>query len=82
MGITASVRGVTVRCSPLVLAGGPAVGKTLTNQALAETTPRAAYGNVDDLGQPVRTGAVAPRPGSEGAAQHLLGVQNEVRPPM
>lgn len=61
---------------PLLLTGGPAVGKSVTARSLAETTPRTAYLDVDDLRQLVRTGAAAPWAGTEGAAQHLLGIRN------
>lgn len=61
---------------PLVLTGGPAVGKTVTGRWLAERRPRAAYLDVDDLRQLVVAGAEAPWRGEEGAAQHLLGAAN------
>ena len=61
---------------PLLLTGGPAVGKTVTAQALAETTSRCAYLDVDDIRQLVRNGAAAPWAGAEGVAQQRLGVRN------
>lgn len=41
---------------PLVLTGGPAVGKTTTARPLAEALPRAAFIDVDDLRQLVVAG--------------------------
>lgn len=61
---------------PLLLTGGPAVGKTVTARALAESTPRCAYIDVDDLRQLVKNGGAAPWEGREGRAQHALGVRN------
>lgn len=61
---------------PLLLTGGPAVGKTATARMLAETTSRTAYVDIDDIRQLVRNGAAAPWDGAEGRAQQLLGVQN------
>jgi predicted kinase len=61
---------------PLLLTGGPAVGKTVTGRALAKTTPRTAYVDVDDIRQLVRNGGAAPWDGSDGVAQQLLGVRN------
>lgn len=61
---------------PLLLTGGPAVGKTVTARALAESTARCAYIDVDDVRQLVQTGCAAPWDGEEGRAQHLLGVRN------
>ena len=63
---------------PLLLTGGPAVGKTVTALTLAETTARTAYLDVDDLRHLVKNGGVAPWDGDEGIAQQLLGVQNAV----
>jgi len=42
---------------PLLLTGGPAVGKTVTARALAETTYRCAYLDVDDIRQLIKNGA-------------------------
>lgn len=61
---------------PLLLTGGPAVGKTVVARTLAEITPRTAYLDVDDIRQLVKNGAVAPWHGDEGIAQQLLGVEN------
>jgi predicted ATPase len=61
---------------PLLLTGGPAVGKTVTARALAEAVPRTAYVDVDDVRQLVKNGAAAPWEGDEGAAQQVLGVRN------
>lgn len=61
---------------PLLLTGGPAVGKTTTARALAETTERCAHIDVDDVRQMIKSGSVAPWKGAEGRAQHLLGIRN------
>lgn len=65
--------GTTVR-RPLVLTGGPAVGKTTTGRSLAEARPRAAFVDVDDLRQLVVAGHEAW--GVPGAAQRALGAAN------
>lgn len=61
---------------PLVLTGGPAVGKTTTARRVAGGQARAATIDVDDLRQLVVAGAAAPWDGPEGMAQHRLGVHN------
>lgn len=61
---------------PLVLTGGPAVGKTTCGRALAGERPRAAFVDVDDVRQLVVSGAAAPWAGVEGRDQHGLGVRN------
>ena len=61
---------------PLLLTGGPAVGKSMTARGLAESTTRCACIDVDDVRQLVRNGGAAPWEGAEGRAQHLLGVRN------
>lgn len=61
---------------PLLLTGGPAVGKTTTARALAEAIPRTAYLDVDELRQLVRNGHAAPWDGAEGIAQQTLGIRN------
>ena len=61
---------------PLLLTGGPAVGKTTTGRALAQATERCAYIDVDDVRLMVRNGGVAPWEGAAGAAQHRLGIRN------
>lgn len=61
---------------PLVLTGGPAVGKTTTGRALAQRRPRAAFVDADDVRQLVVAGARPLWRGDEGAAQHRLGAQN------
>lgn len=60
----------------LVLTGGPAAGKSTTALALATTTPRTAFIDVDDVRQLVKNGGAAPWDGEEGASQQLLGVRN------
>lgn len=61
---------------PLVLTGGPAVGKSTTAQRLGHEQSRAAVIDVDDSRQLVVAGAAVPWNGEEGAAQHRLGVLN------
>lgn len=61
---------------PLVLTGGPAVGKTSTGRAVAEGRPRAAFIDVDDVRRLVVAGAEPPWRGEEGEAQQTLGVLN------
>lgn len=61
---------------PLILTGGPAVGKTTCGRALAEEMTRAAYIDVDDIAQLVVAGAEAPWRGEEGLAQHVLAASN------
>lgn len=64
------------RLPPLLLTGGPAVGKTVTATSLAEAIPRTAHVDVDDIRQLVKNGGAAPWEGAEGRAQQLLGVHN------
>ena len=61
---------------PLILTGGPAVGKSVTARALAEVRPRCAVIEVDDVRQLVVSGAAAPWEGKEGREQQRLGVTN------
>lgn len=61
---------------PLVLTGGPAVGKSTTGRLLARRCSRSAFIDVDDIRQLVVAGAAAPWEGSEGLAQQELGVLN------
>jgi predicted kinase len=61
---------------PLILSGGPAVGKTTCGRALALTRERAAYIDGDDIRQLVVAGAATPWSGPEGRAQHELAVRN------
>lgn len=61
---------------PLVLTGGPAVGKTTCARTLAAARPRAAFVDADDVRQLVVAGAAAPWEGLEGRAQHALGARN------
>ncbi|MFD7153426.1 hypothetical protein ACFV9C_02440 [Kribbella sp. NPDC059898] len=68
--------GGTMAISPLVLTGGPAVGKSATGRALAEGHPRCAYVDVDDIRQLVVSGAAAPWDDDEGLEQQRLGVVN------
>jgi len=59
---------------PLIVTGGPAVGKTTTARPLAEALPRAAFIDVDDLRQLVVAGHEAW--GVQGDAQRVLGAAN------
>lgn len=61
---------------PLVLTGPPAVGKTSAGRRLAESCPRGAYVDVDDVRQLVVAGGAAPWDGDEGVRQQALGVRN------
>lgn len=65
-----------VKLRPLVLTGGPAVGKSSTATELAALRPRAAVIEVDDVRQMVVSGGVAPWKGQEGLRQRHLGVRN------
>jgi predicted kinase len=61
---------------PLVLTGGPAVGKTTTAHGIAKARPRCAVVDVDDVRQRIVAVAAAPWQGSEGERQQRLGVTN------
>lgn len=61
---------------PLLLTGGPAVGKTTCGRALAKDVARGAYIDVDDVRQLVVAGAEPLWAGPEGQAQHMLGASN------
>ena len=61
---------------PLLLTGGPAAGKSATALRLAESSPRAAVIDVDDLRHLVVTGHAAPWDGDEGRRQQRIGVEN------
>lgn len=61
---------------PLVLTGGPAVGKTATSRHIANGRPRCAVLDVDDIRHLIVSGAVAPWRGMEGERQQRLGVTN------
>src|SRR5260370_20849737 len=62
--------------APLVLTGGPAVGKSTAASLVARRCARAAVVEVDDVRQLVVVGAAAPWEGAEGLAQQRLGVEN------
>lgn len=66
----------TVMRRPLLLTGGPAVGKSSTALALARLRSRVAVIDVDDVRQLVVSGAAAPWQGEEGRRQQRPGVQN------
>jgi predicted kinase len=59
-----------------MLTGGPAAGKSTTGRLLAQTRPRAALIDVDDVRQFIVSGAAAPWEGDEGRRQQHLGVEN------
>lgn len=61
---------------PLVLTGGPAVGKSVTGRILAQERSLCAFIDVDDVRQLVVAGAVAPWAGPAGQEQQRLGVRN------
>ena len=61
---------------PLVLTGGPAVGKTVTEHHLATRRARCAVIDVDDVRQLIVSGGVAPWSRDEGVRQRHLGVAN------
>ncbi|GAA1574237.1 MULTISPECIES: hypothetical protein [Kribbella] len=61
---------------PLILTGGPAVGKSVTGRALAEGRATCAFVDVDDVRQLVVSGAAAPWNGAEGRKQQRIGVVN------
>ena len=61
---------------PLLLTGGPAVGKSSTAGLLARSRPRAAVIDVDDVRQLVVSGGAAPWEGDEGRRQQHVGVEN------
>ena len=61
---------------PLVLSGGPAVGKSTCARRLAEERPRAAFVDADDIRQLVVAGDETLWTGDEGLEQHLLAVRN------
>lgn len=61
---------------PLILSGGPAVGKTTCGRALARGRERAAYIDADDVRQLVVSGDETLWSGPEGEAQLLLAARN------
>lgn len=61
---------------PLILTGGPAVGKTTCARALAAERERGAYIDGDDVRQLVVAGAATLWSGTEGTAQHELAARN------
>jgi hypothetical protein len=66
MRIAADVFQTASMYPPLVLTGGPAVGKSTTANLFARRRPRAAVVDVDDVRQLVVSGAAAPWDGAEG----------------
>jgi predicted kinase len=61
---------------PLVLSGGPAVGKSTCARRLAEERDRAAFIDADDVRQLVVAGDASLWSGDEGRAQHVLAARN------
>jgi len=61
---------------PLVLTGGPAVGKSTAGRLVAELRELCAFVDVDDLRQLVVSGHRAPWEGTAGQAQRMLGAAN------
>lgn len=61
---------------PLVLSGGPAVGKSTCGRMLASARERAAFIDVDDIRQLVVAGDAAPWSGPEGVRQNNLAALN------
>lgn len=62
---------------PLVLSGGPAVGKSTCGRRLAEERDRAAFIDADDIRQlVVAAGDATLWSGAEGLRQHVLAARN------
>lgn len=61
---------------PLILTGGPAVGKSTCGRRLAEQQSRAAFIDADDIRQLVVAGDATLWSGAEGRAQHVLAARN------
>jgi shikimate kinase len=61
---------------PLILSGGPAVGKSTCGRILAESRERAAFIDVDDIRQLVVAGDATLWSGVEGEKQLLLAARN------
>ena len=64
------------RRPPLVLTGGPAAGKSTTGRALAQSSARAAFVDVDDVRQLVVSGGATVWEGPEGGRQWDLAARN------
>lgn len=61
---------------PLVLSGGPAVGKSTCGRVLARSRDRGAFIDVDDVRQLVVAGDATLWSGVEGERQHRLAARN------
>lgn len=61
---------------PLILTGGPAVGKSTCGRMLATGRSRAAFIDADDVRQLIVAGDATLWSGSEGEAQLLLAARN------
>lgn len=61
---------------PLVLSGGPAVGKSTCGRRLAEEHIRGAFIDADDIRQLVVAGDATLWSGAEGREQHVLAARN------
>ncbi|WP_431873735.1 hypothetical protein [Micromonospora marina] len=64
------------RPRPLVLTGGPAIGKSTRGRLLAERQARVSFIDVDDVRQLVVAGADAPWRSPHGTAQAALAAEN------
>lgn len=61
---------------PLIISGGPAVGKTICGRALAVERERAAFVDADDIRQLVVAGDETLWSGVEGESQLILAAKN------
>ncbi|RUR00986.1 AAA family ATPase [Labedella endophytica] len=61
---------------PLVISGGPAVGKSTCARRLAEEQERGAFIDADDIRQLVVAGDATLWSGEEGRKQHVLAARN------
>jgi len=61
---------------PLILTGGPAVGKSTCGRALASSQARGAFIDADDVRQLVVAGDATLWSGPEGELQHELAARN------
>jgi shikimate kinase len=61
---------------PLMLSGGPAVGKSTCGRLLATSRNRGAFIDVDDIRQLVVAGDATLWSGAEGETQHRLAARN------
>ena len=64
------------RRPPLIVTGGPAAGKTTTGRTLAESLPRAAFIDADDIRQLIVRGLAPVWEGAAGEEQMNLAARN------